>query len=83
MGCQVLQLPAFAEFVRDGLGTPVPAAPPTELVVGGMYRHVRNPMYVALAAAVLGQALLHGRVRLLGYLAVISVPVSLYVRLRE
>ncbi|MBC3192215.1 isoprenylcysteine carboxylmethyltransferase family protein [Pseudonocardia sp. C8] len=74
---------AFAEFVRDGLGTPVPAAPPTELVVDGLYRHVRNPMYVALAALVLGQALLGGRRRLLGYLAVMAVPVSVFVIYRE
>jgi protein-S-isoprenylcysteine O-methyltransferase Ste14 len=29
---------AFVRFVREGLGTPVPMAPPTELVVGGVYR---------------------------------------------
>jgi hypothetical protein len=28
---------AFVRFVREGLGTPVPIAPPTELVVGGVY----------------------------------------------
>ena len=74
---------AFVRFVREGLGTPVPAAPPSELVVGGLYRHVRNPMYDALGAVVVGQALLLGRARLLGYAAAMAVPVVAFVRLRE
>jgi protein-S-isoprenylcysteine O-methyltransferase Ste14 len=74
---------AFARFAREGLGTPVPMAPPTELVVGGIYRYVRNPMYLALASAVLGQALLLGRRRLLLYGAVMSVPFSAMVLLHE
>jgi protein-S-isoprenylcysteine O-methyltransferase Ste14 len=52
---------AFARFVVEGLGTPAPVAPPERLVVGGIYRWVRNPMYVAVMAAILGQALLLGR----------------------
>ena len=52
---------AFARFVIEGLGTPAPVAPPERLVVGGIYRWVRNPMYVAVIATILGQALLLGR----------------------
>jgi protein-S-isoprenylcysteine O-methyltransferase Ste14 len=74
---------AFARFAREGLGTPFPAAPPTELVVGGIYRHVRNPMYLALGSAVIGQALLLGRRRLLLYAAVMAVPASTFVLLHE
>src|SRR5262245_53830351 len=44
----VVVLSAFARFVMEGLGTPAPVAPPQRLVVGGLYRYVRNPMYVAL-----------------------------------
>ena len=57
---------SFARFVIEGMGTPLPAAPTRHLVVGGMYRHVRNPMYVALEAVILGEALLLGQRRLLG-----------------
>jgi protein-S-isoprenylcysteine O-methyltransferase Ste14 len=49
---------AFARFVTEGRGTPVPVAAPDQLVIGGFYRYVRNPMYVALLAALIGQALL-------------------------
>jgi protein-S-isoprenylcysteine O-methyltransferase Ste14 len=52
---------AFARFVAEGLGTPAPVAPTQHLVVGGLYRWVRNPMYVAVVACVAGQALLLGR----------------------
>jgi len=48
----------FARFVREGGGTPSPLAPPTRLVVGGPYRWVRNPMYAATAALIIGQGLL-------------------------
>jgi protein-S-isoprenylcysteine O-methyltransferase Ste14 len=48
----------FVRFVTEGRGTPAPAAPTEQLVVGGLYRFVRNPMYVAVAAVIAGQALL-------------------------
>jgi protein-S-isoprenylcysteine O-methyltransferase Ste14 len=53
--------------VVEGIGTPAPIAPPQRLVVGGPYRWVRNPMYVAIITAILGQALLLGRLELVVY----------------
>jgi len=41
-------LSAFARFVVDGIGTPAPVAPTEYLVVSGLYRYVRNPMYIGL-----------------------------------
>src|SRR3954468_24797539 len=41
-------LDSFRRFAIEGLGTPAPIAPPGKLVVTGLYRHVRNPMYVAV-----------------------------------
>ena len=57
---------SFARFALQGLGTPAPIAPTQNLVVTGLYRHVRNPIYVALVAVILGQAVLFGDQRLLG-----------------
>src|SRR6266511_908912 len=51
---------AFVRFVAEGAGTPAPAAPTQHLVIGGLYRYVRNPMYLAVVATIVGQALVLG-----------------------
>src|SRR3954468_6212604 len=38
---------SFARFALEGLGTPAPIAPTQNLVVTGLYRYVRNPIYIA------------------------------------
>ena len=58
---------SYARFALQGLGTPAPIAPPQHLVVTGLYRYVRNPMYVAVVAVILGQAILFGDWRLMTY----------------
>jgi protein-S-isoprenylcysteine O-methyltransferase Ste14 len=74
---------AFARFVLEGLGTPAPVAPTAQLVVGGAYRFVRNPMYLAVVAAIAGQALWLGRPVLLGYAAAIAGLQAAFVRFYE
>ena len=64
---------AFVRFVVEGLGTPAPVAPTERLVVGGLYRYVRNPMYLAVVAAIAGQALLLWQAVLVPYAAVVAV----------
>lgn len=66
VGTPVL-LDSFGRFAIQGLGTPAPIAPPQHLIVTGLYRWVRNPMYVAVLLLVFGQGLLFGSVRLLEY----------------
>lgn len=70
---------SFVRFVVRGLGTPAPVAPPRRLVVSGQYRHVRNPMYVALVAVVLGQALWLGSAALAAYAAALLLIFHLRV----
>ena len=70
---------AFARFVVEGSGTPAPVAPTERLVVGGLYRYVRNPMYVAVAATIVGQALLLGRPALLAWAALFWLTVAAFV----
>ena len=69
----------FGRFVTEGVGTPAPIAPPENLVVGGLYRHVRNPMYLAMAAAVAGQACVLGQPKLLLYPVIAALPVASFV----
>jgi protein-S-isoprenylcysteine O-methyltransferase Ste14 len=73
-------LHAFVAFAWHGRGTPAPAAPTEHLVVQGAYRHVRNPMYVAVVAVVLGQVLLFAGWGLLAYLVVIGLTMAAFVQ---
>jgi protein-S-isoprenylcysteine O-methyltransferase Ste14 len=82
LGTGVL-LHAFVRFVVEGRGTPAPIAATDRLVVGGLYRHVRNPMYLAVGATIVGQALLLGRPVLLAYAAVFWAVVATFVHSYE
>jgi protein-S-isoprenylcysteine O-methyltransferase Ste14 len=76
-------LRAFVRFVREGRGTPAPVAPTEELVVGGDYRYVRNPMYVGVVTAILGQALTFLDLRILGYGVLAWAVMASFVRWYE
>jgi protein-S-isoprenylcysteine O-methyltransferase Ste14 len=67
------------EFARTGRGTLAPVDPPRELVVRGLYRHVRNPMYLSVTLIVLGELLLTWSRPLLVYWVVWFVVVNLFV----
>lgn len=82
VGAAVL-LDAFVRFVLEGRGTPAPVAPTQHLVVGGLYRYVRNPMYLAVAATIVGQALLLGRLELLAYGALFLATTAAFARWYE
>ena len=76
-------LHSFGRFVLEGIGTPAPVAPTERLVRGGLYRYVRNPMYLAVVGAIVGQALLLGRVELLIYAGVIQLIFVAFVHWYE
>jgi len=73
----------FARFAVEGRGTPAPAMPTETLVVSGLYRYVRNPMYVAVFAMVAGEGLLFGSRVVLVYAACVWVGFTLFVLLYE
>jgi protein-S-isoprenylcysteine O-methyltransferase Ste14 len=83
VGGAAVLLYAFARFVMEGRGTPAPVASTERLVVGGLYRHVRNPMYLAVTATIVGQALLLGQYWLLAYAALFVAITAAFVRLYE
>lgn len=71
-------LDAFARFARAD-GTPAPPMPTGHLVVVGPYRYVRNPMYLAVLAIILGQALLSRSGGALLYAGIVLLAVRLFV----
>jgi protein-S-isoprenylcysteine O-methyltransferase Ste14 len=76
-------LDSFARFALQGLGTPAPVFPTRHLVVTGLYRYVRNPMYVAVTGLIAGQALLLGNRTLLSYGIVVWLCFHAFVLLYE
>ena len=74
---------AFARFVAEGIGTPAPIAPTAHLVVGGLYRYVRNPMYLAVLAVIVGQALILSSAALWVYALVVAAAFVTFVKAYE
>jgi protein-S-isoprenylcysteine O-methyltransferase Ste14 len=71
------------DFAVVGRGTPMPLDPPRELIARGLYRYVRNPMYLGVISVLIGEALLFESVRLLGYAASVAAGFHLFVVLYE
>ena len=78
----VVLLDAFIRFARAD-GTPAPPLPTAHLVLVGPYRYVRNPMYVAVLAIILGQALLFASWATVLYAGIAFLAVLLFVRFYE
>jgi protein-S-isoprenylcysteine O-methyltransferase Ste14 len=74
---------SFARFVAEGAGTPAPVAPTEHLVVGGLFQYVRNPMYLAVVAVIIGEALVLGRPALLLYAGAVLLTVAAFVHWYE
>jgi protein-S-isoprenylcysteine O-methyltransferase Ste14 len=75
----VLLAACIFEFARSGRGTLSPIDPPRRLVVRGLYRYVRNPMYLSVTTIVLGEALAAGSGALVLYWAIWFLGANLFV----
>jgi protein-S-isoprenylcysteine O-methyltransferase Ste14 len=73
----------IALFATVGRGTLAPWAPPTRLVVRGIYRHVRNPMISGVLCVLCGETLLGGSIRLLAWFGIFLVINLVYIPLLE
>ena len=71
------------DFATFGRGTPAPIDAPRHLVVRGLYRWVRNPMYVGVLSVVLGWAALLGAPSLVVYAIAVASLFQLFVVLYE
>jgi protein-S-isoprenylcysteine O-methyltransferase Ste14 len=76
-------LDSFTRFAIKGLGTPAPIFPTRYLVITGLYRYVRNPMYVAVVAVIVGQGLILENTRVLEYGALVWLGFHLFVVVYE
>ena len=74
---------SFWNFLAQGRGTPAPIDPPKELVAVGFYRYVRNPMYVAVLAVIIGHFLWFGYWNLLIYAVIVFVAFHAFVTYYE
>ena len=74
---------SMIRFVVIGRGTLVPAVPTEHLVVSGLYRYVRNPMYSGVVTALAGEALLFPSRHMVVYLATVWVIMHIFVWLYE
>ena len=75
----VLLAACIFEFARSGRGTLSPVDPPRHLVVHGLYRYVRNPMYLSVTVIVLGEVLVSSSLALAVYWAIWFLGVNLFV----
>jgi protein-S-isoprenylcysteine O-methyltransferase Ste14 len=67
------------DFGVTGRGTLAPVDPPKTLVVRGLYRYVRNPMYIGVLLIVLGEAILFESLRLAIYVLILWLGFHLFV----
>lgn len=77
-GCVLLGA-CIWQFAGTGRGTLSPVDPPTVLVARGLYRYVRNPMYLSVTAILLGEVLLVRSTGLLLYWAAWFLAATLFV----
>ena len=78
-----LYVRAVWDFAVLGKGTPAPIDAPKRLVVRGIYRYSRNPLYIAMLTLIAGWAALFGTAVLLAYAAGLFVLYSLFIRFHE
>jgi len=82
IGAAMMLWCAWAFTVR-GRGTPAPTDPPKELVISGLYRFVRNPIYVGVVIFLLGHVLWHPSLSILWMPLIVAVASHLFVTLYE
>lgn len=68
------------DFASFGRGTPAPLDPPRELVVRGLYKYCRNPMYVGVLLVIVGWALVFGSIAILLYAVGVFALFNLFIR---
>jgi protein-S-isoprenylcysteine O-methyltransferase Ste14 len=76
-------LESVKRFIVVGWGTLIPTVPTEHLVVSGFYRHVRNPMYVGVQVALLGETILFRSRTMVVFIVLMGLGFHLFVFLYE
>jgi len=66
-------------FVTKGGGTPIPLDPPDRFVASGLFRYVRNPMYVGALLVILSEAIGFGSLWLCVYAFLLWLALHLFL----
>lgn len=66
-------------FASKGKGTPAPIDPPKELVLQGMYKYVRNPMYIGVLSLLIGEAIFFASLLIALYTVLVFICFHLFV----
>jgi protein-S-isoprenylcysteine O-methyltransferase Ste14 len=78
-----IYLSTIVDFAKIGRGTPAPIDPPKVLIVMGLYKYVRNPMYVGVLTVLLGEMICFESAILLIYIGFVFLALSVFVKLYE
>jgi len=71
------------DFAFKGRGTPAPIDPPKTLVIEGLYRFVRNPMYVGVLSVLFGEIIWFSSPILLLYTSAVGIAFHAFIRFYE
>ncbi len=79
----VIMLWCIASFAIKGRGTLSPADPTKRLVVVGLYRFSRNPMYVGVMLMLIGEFIFFRSISLAIYSFLVFFAFTIFIRLVE
>ena len=89
LGLPLIAMGAFGllwciwQFFAEGRGTLAPVDPPKHLVIHGLYRYVRNPMYVSVMTILLGEAVFFASLPILIEAVIFFIVTNLFIRWYE
>ena len=79
----IIYLWCSSSFVFSGKGTPIPFTPTKKLVITGLYRLVRNPLYIAGSFVLVGEALLFQSLGIFIYFLIMFGIFNVHVLMEE
>jgi len=76
-------LSCIFRFASEGRGTLSPADPTKKLVINGLYKYSRNPMYIGVILMLIAEAVFFLSNSLWFYLTIVFIAFNLFILLHE